>query len=437
MVTVLHQMGDKPYWYSTPYSHGPYHDGEEVQHNTSWIQLPFIRAIYHFGHMIPIFFVISGYVLSFRSIQFIRGPPPEGNKSTKLAVTLFWSAFRRTFRLFVPSMVGLWYNQVLSMLGIGRVYNYGGPDFMGYVKDYLKFLSLLFGTVWHFDGPRTDALHQFWTIPVEYSCSLGLFVVILLTSWMPAKLRMLSIVILIWICASTSHHGFMGFFSGMLLADMEESYVESEKRDAGHVQTGNDIEIEALLERHSDKEELDGYDHAQKIQSSRFSRIPRFHKARKAADKVTWILVFIASAYVMGWPWYSHERDPIILWLDRHIGGSTSVYAASFAFVACGFRFKWLQNVFTCRFALYLGDISYSIYIVHLSLLFWNKYIVGWIGIAFGPGRKGHINRFIANMSEICLCLVLVVWVADMFWRAVDIPSIKLARRIEQKVRRR
>jgi hypothetical protein len=76
-----------------------WHAGPEGSHNW-FFQLPLIRVVHSGRFMVAIFFVISGYVLSYRSLKLAR----EG-KQVELLDSLASSVFRRWLRLHLPVIV--------------------------------------------------------------------------------------------------------------------------------------------------------------------------------------------------------------------------------------------------------------------------------------------------------------------------------------------
>jgi peptidoglycan/LPS O-acetylase OafA/YrhL len=85
-------------------------------------------------------------------------------------------------------------------------------------------------------------------------------------------------------------------------------------------------------------------------------------------------------------------------------------------------NFSVLQKPFSTSFALYLGDISFSLYIVHFVMFLTvgrnaTVFLINWTG-NYGWG--------------FCLGGVvlspLLVWIADLQWRAFDEGSVRFAR---------
>jgi len=81
-------------WYSEPY--GFYEDRAP----SSPLQLPFVRVLYSPRPMVHIFFIISGYVLSYKPLKQIHY-----QQLSALTTTLSSSVFRRALRLFLPSII--------------------------------------------------------------------------------------------------------------------------------------------------------------------------------------------------------------------------------------------------------------------------------------------------------------------------------------------
>jgi peptidoglycan/LPS O-acetylase OafA/YrhL len=109
---------------------------------------------------VPLFFVISGYVLSFRQVRMIRA----GNFE-QLNDTIFSAVFRRGIRLFIPVSVAL----VLMRIWLFMDWRVELDDakaelpgfFWGLFRQHLYLIrpfQFTFGE---------GHLHQLWTIPVR------------------------------------------------------------------------------------------------------------------------------------------------------------------------------------------------------------------------------------------------------------------------------
>lgn len=94
---------------------------------------------------------------------------------------------------------------------------------------------------------------------------------------------------------------------------------------------------------------------------------------------------------------------------------------------------KFLQRLFTGPVVQYLGKISYALYLMHGPVI--HTFGFGMMGVfwnIFGSETRTQWEMGFA-MAAI-LTIFAVVWAADIFWRAVDIPCVKFARWLEGKV---
>jgi hypothetical protein len=92
LIVVIHHYA----YEFTSISPEGWHTGEPGTHDYIFL-MPIVRAIHSGRFMVVIFFVISGYVLSYRGLQLAR----EG-KTTQLFESLSSSVFRRWIRLHLP-----------------------------------------------------------------------------------------------------------------------------------------------------------------------------------------------------------------------------------------------------------------------------------------------------------------------------------------------
>ena len=173
------------------YLHGLHGDFEEWGYgqgqNRSFFQLPFVKLIYAGSCMVAIFFIVSGYVLSHRCIIAMRT-----DKLDKLYTALTSMTFRRSMRLFLPSVM---------------------ISFLCYVAVCFNFIDseiprkqwTLWKETWHYIRYLNEDLFklwtwkisykgfyspQLWTIPLEFKCSMVLFLFILMVSRCRVSVRL-------------------------------------------------------------------------------------------------------------------------------------------------------------------------------------------------------------------------------------------------------
>ena len=439
MVSSLHQMGRTKYSYGRPYYRGPYRDSEDPQDFTSPVQLPIIRVFFAAGTGVAVFFVISGYALSVRPVQTIRRIETETSISKKqslqgaLTERLSSSIFHRGFRLFVPCIAGIFLFECMDAMGLYHI-KHKVKGLWGHVFQFLYFLDVMAKSIWNIDGEMVNVLRHLWTVPVEFTCSMALFVVIIGISRFSTKGRMRCLVGLMCFALYYDHAGFFAFIGGMVIAELDEASADSiiaKDTAASHLQHSSTDEASARPKRDG------GGIETLFSQGAKKPRTPTFMgSASSALYNICWVFILLVSLYVFGWPSINLEKEPILRRANWLLGRNRSLALASFAFINCLFRLPWLQPIFTKPFALYLGNISYSVYCVHYTLvLALEDGISGHVSTIFGSERSGHLNRFIANIYEILLMQCVVIWASDLFFRLVDIPVLKLTRRMDQKYR--
>jgi peptidoglycan/LPS O-acetylase OafA/YrhL len=183
-------------------------------------RLPYFRIIWCSGSLqVGIFFVLSGFVLSWSSLCSIREGRPEN-----FVLSLSSSAFRRWMRLFVPCfLIGLlslvqFYIGLIDLPVITRKNSFVA-QFVDYIWECQRFAN-----PFTLDREGWDVRHKYnatmWTMPVEWAGSLIVFVVLLSVSRIQNFTRR-AIVLLgvpIYCCLSAKWNYWL-FTTGILLAD--------------------------------------------------------------------------------------------------------------------------------------------------------------------------------------------------------------------------
>lgn len=407
--------------------------GFNVDGKSSLLQLPFVRLLYSGRPMVHIFFVISGFVLSYKPLKSIRAKDLE-----KCYTTLASSTFRRPFRLFGPCVVSTAIVGVLIQMGylykpLPSSYN----QFWAWVD--AVFHSITWPWAWDFDLRPAFDIHL-WSIPIEFVHSYMLFLTLLMLSRLREQVRTVTMILLLAYVVACGKWAAMEFYAGMLLADIHI------KRSAEAARSKQHESVEPPA-------------------SSSPGTLP-LSIENPALHYGVHITLLLFVLYTEGWPNFDAPKTPIISWLYTHTPASfppvDNLTPQKFWFAVQAIIMVWTcgELHFVKRFlegpvAQYSGHISYSIYIVHgpvLELL--QKRVAGTLyqppmaapGLpGYRPevlpgGIKGLVGVDTAAQRTIAWALGLlvlapaVIWVADVFWRLVDIPMIKLARTIETSV---
>ncbi|CAD0112388.1 unnamed protein product [Aureobasidium uvarum] len=150
------------------------------------------------------------------------------------------------------------------------------------------------------------------------------------------------------------------------------------------------------------------------------------------------ILGFICGLYLGGQPNQDYEHAPgwAMLWslIPEHVTQPQRYWCnwGSLLLVWSTANFGLLQCIFTTRISQYLDKISFSLYLVHgvvIHTLHYSLLDALWNFI----GTDTHLKKETAFLVSAVVVTIVIVWMADLFTRLVDVPSVKLARWLEGK----
>jgi peptidoglycan/LPS O-acetylase OafA/YrhL len=369
------------------------------------ISLPFFRTAFAGEAMVAVFFVISGYVLSARCIIAFRA----GNQE-KVNTALTSMAFRRPIRLFAPSIVGSGIALVLTFLGVIPSHQPGNWTPRGELACYRQYLMTWLLDIWDWGDARTKSQRQgtynwygaqLWTIPLEFDCSMVLFMLILATARCTVRARLATLTALLVGLHYTLRWDVALFVAGMGLAELNIIVAERNK---------------ARTE-------------------------PRRAWIRKLRQLVPWTTLLLGW-YLTGLPtggggnqkpygygfllvrWDAHfRREYIRIW----VGFAAMLLVGSLSFLPTA------QRAFTTPVARYLGKVSYAFYIVHFFMQFSLRHVL-WqdFHVVTNPGSITNPLGW-GFLLSMLIDIPVTLWVADIFWRLVDAPTVRLAKWLEGK----
>jgi peptidoglycan/LPS O-acetylase OafA/YrhL len=376
-------------------------------HNRGWgfstqdhylMQLPFIHYFWTAPALVATFFVISGYVLSYKPLKLIRTQNHES-----LLRTLSSSIFRRGIRLYVPVIIATficflfviigafnyphWVFEQHQWLAAGEdtppIYTSVGAQFVDWWQSILD-MAYLFR--WGGMGPSYDP--HLWTIPTEFQGSMLLFLVSLGLCNTKTMIRLSLIAALVIYCLWYGSNEIPLFFCGMFLAEIDMVIREQ----------------------------------------------PKWEKYVLRRLKWVWFGLFVVGFYLVGMPSWDTAQTPgykTIMWVHSnwfhwHMLGCVFLV---FSIRNCDV----VEALFTNRFAQYLGNISFSLYIVHGNVRRSVSYALMPTLVRVTNGDESKLGYAICVLVNLLITYPLVFWLADMWWRGIDIPSMKLARWLEEK----
>ncbi|RCI09200.1 hypothetical protein L249_1440 [Ophiocordyceps polyrhachis-furcata BCC 54312] len=384
--------------------------------NYDFLKLPFLRLWYSGPQAVCVFFVISGYALSYRPIKLIRT-----RALPDFSTTMSSLVFRRGLRLYLPTAISTLLIVFLLRLGAyewtrdfanDRTYMHNvvepHPARMDSTYDQLRdWVAQMYRFIhvfsWDMAAGRLPYDVHMWTIPVEFRCSLFLFLVIIGTARLRTRFRLLVVVGVMWFTYLHSKWEVLLFLCGMLLAEWD------------HIR-GAHVCPPALP------------------QDEKAAAAP----GRPLWKKISWTVVSIVGLYLMCQPDEGGSDTPgwrmltsmIPTWWEAEEYRFWQSIGAVVFIAAVGHSSGW-QSLFNHAAIQYLGKISYALYLMHGPAMHTVGYhFEKWAYSLTGVDGYWYNAGFVLGA---CFCVPTVIWWADVFWRMVDIPTVRFAKWVEGK----
>ncbi|RKF62483.1 putative hard surface induced protein [Erysiphe neolycopersici] len=412
IVFMGHYTEENIGWFSEPY--GLFEDGAA----SSPFQLPFIRVLYSSRPMVHIFFVISGLVLAFKPLTYIHS-----QQFLAFENCLSSSVFRRAIRLFLPSFIAL----ILSGLAVGsgisdrRYTNFDG-SFLYHFRNVFHVCWKLMGASWAIDvldNGHPEYNPALWSIPVEFSQSLLLYITILGLSRCTTKVRIGLHSIILWYCFRSGHLFTVEFLAGSLIAEL----ILAQGRSSNKLSDG------PVLATFSGAQAED-----QSMSKSRRCNI------KQNMIHIFWIMNIVCGLFISSWTNEHFAEVWGISFLSRNtpepydIRNSAKVWFCLGAIqivIACT-QISWLKNILNMSIPQYLGNISFPLYLTHnLCLTTLEPRIIPILDKVIG--KTSFWGRHLFWIAGLLIYFPVIIIISDLFWRMVDIPSVKFAHWLESK----
>ncbi|RKL28988.1 hypothetical protein BFJ72_g12212 [Fusarium proliferatum] len=374
--------------------------------NMSFIKLPIIRLVYA-GPTVPIFFIVSGFVLAYKPLKLIHKKDYDA-----LGLYTMSSVLRRPFRLFLPPLVSTFIVAIAVSAGL---YTAPYQDMPGWVPrhperlgslwvqigDWIRFVVVDLTHPWSWKSPMSEYDSHLWTIPIQFRASMIVYLTLLALARARVWVRGTTIIFLCLYALQQGRWEMYLFFAGVFLA--ERSLKSHDSSEAQPSDGGESATIRSPL---------------------RFSLwqgiIPRF--------------LFLLGLYLSSYPrarnagFSTHGYVLLSSLTDRYIYWQS--YGATLICWSLS-RDRLLQKPFTSRPLRYLAKISFTLYLVHGPVL----HLFGYSMVPAFQGLTGSSTEWKYQSGLLLALAVLapvVVWIADVFWRAVDKPcSALVVRTIE------
>ncbi len=334
-------------------------DPEMQQPNAfrEFLRLPIVRLLYSGPPMVAIFFVISGYALSHKPIRQMRS-----RQLDRFLTTMTSSIFRRGLRLFLPCFVSTFIVVCLAQLSLYQLtedfstqmrmvlesHCYTQPNLWLQVTDWLQQM-LIFVDVfnWSLFAGSIELDRHLWTIPVEFRCSMALFLTHMLTARMSSRLRITTLVGLIVWGISWDRWELCPFWAGAVIAEMDIIWTSTSMSD-----------LPSIAKKHQPQ------------------------RPHRSFSLLYW-LAFIVSLFLLSFPDIAANVTPGYATLDSLIPKSftekhrfwPTIGAVMTVWSSC--RLELLRNkVFWWAPIQYLGKISFPLYVIHGPIIHTLGYMV-------------------------------------------------------------
>lgn len=378
--------------------------------NDVWItQAPFFRLLYSGQMGVFLFFVISGFSISLKPIKLLR-------KGAFPAVfdTLVSATFRRITRLYVPCVTILLITLFLACCGaFDHAYRLqdhwpfpGQPRGIPTVFDSsLDQISDFFSHLWMWADPLASSTKpehmqyatQLWTIPVELRCSFISFITIMGLAKVKTALRIGTIICLGIYMFVVGHLDVTLFFAGLVLAELH--CIRQEREQSGQA-----------VEMTKSKQIRDGLIFV-------FGLFLASYPRRGGEKAFYWKPFYPLAKLLVG----DEGKKPLHFF--------TTIAAVLLVYIVS--QSSQLQKIYTAPVGRYLGKISFAFYCVHQALIGWFGYrnILFWWSIF---GNHTTLRYELGIGIAFLIQTVVTIWVADLYYKAVDFPSVGFGRWLEE-----
>ncbi|KAG8158808.1 hypothetical protein KVR01_011251 [Diaporthe batatas] len=381
-----------------------------------------------------VFFVLSGFVLSYSPLSKISSP----DAADSAVLTALWSAvIRRGLRLFSPLFA------LATMLALITFFTglYGPKSgspwaddatlggFWNHVVAYATNVSYLLDPfTWNI--MQLPTLEHCWTLPFEYRGSFVVFLLCLACSRLSPRCRKLVLVAFALWALHWIRWDVFCFTAGMFLAELRfqpllplsVAFSSSPRPAPGRQQERLPISTADTAAAEPDA------DAPPRRPWARLARaVPRKHLLA--------FLALVPSVVVCAWP-DGAEEGTMQPYATIHAVFTPSHYVGTdidFLYASVGALMvlaslealppaQWLLSTTPFR---YFGEISFSFYLLHYGLL----NILSAHALVFLTASCGWDISSAFALTWV-LTAVVCLLASDLFWRGVDETSVRLSRKI-------
>lgn len=385
------------------------------------LKLPIIRLFISGPPHVSIFFIVSGYAISYKTLKLIH----QG-RFADVGSTLASSFFRRHPRLFMPAAVVTFFSALMTQMGWYDLAGLPGvaiptrePPHAGSLRDQMVHYAWI--EVWNTDPigqeharggiPRSienpyDA--NLWTLPIEFNTSMVIFMFLAAFSRVRNRVRMaVALALIVYFEYYWSYWALFLFLAGMLICDLHFELEDYRCQLGKSTMSGEDTALPIWA----------------RVPQGLVSRISGKITGSRLLGRITGVSFFTLALWLLSVPEVTYIDT-----LCTHMGAVILVLVVDNA--------TQLQIIFTNRISQYLGKISYSLYLIHGPLLWTLGSVLGRRCVAFTGGETNETYVMGIAIAAF-LWWPVAIWVADLTYRGVDSKCVQLARWAYEKLLRK
>lgn len=362
-------------------------------------RLPVLRLVYGGGPMVALFFVMSGYTVSYNALRLSRK-----RNWYEFFNVLSSSLFRRGLRLFLPPCISTF---MVMLLVRANVYNFDFDQvsanswtsaLVRLPTSYQQGLHWIKSTIEELIIPSGSCLMvkpaydpHLWTIPLEFRSSILLYCVLLALGPAKPRVRRFIVLLLTLICFSIDSWWLALSLSGMLIAEEDISRLESNNSQS--IYPG--------------------------LNSIILTRQP------------CWIAILLTGAFIASFPAVGAVETPGFRQLHAISANYRKWWAAGAVQILWAItHLPNVEQLLTSHWPQRLGQFSYALYLVHGPLLQSAGFYVAPF-LIHTIGYNSSFNNQLCYILSFCAVTPLILKAAEGFYCYIEQRSVSWIRKLE------